>query len=167
MRCRGVERSFDEAYPLFSYAGRARELVTAYKKGNRRSLAPFFASLLAEEIRRRWPERVIVPVPPRPGRKAARGWDQVEEIARLLEARGFQVARPLARRASAEQKRLGRGDRSLNALRAYYLREGAVAPPRPLVLDDVITTCSTIEACAKALREGGAESVAALAIAAD
>jgi ComF family protein len=167
MRCRGVERAFDSAYPLFSYEGPVRELVSAYKKGRRRSLSRLFAGLLAKTIEERWSDRIVVPVPPRPGKGRAQGWDQVEEIARILEARGFPVRRPLERGSSDEQKSLGRGERGANARRAYSLKAGALSPKLPLLLDDVVTTCATLEACARALKEGGAASVVALVLAAD
>jgi competence protein ComFC len=167
MRCRSEEWAFDSAYPLFSYAGPMRELLSAYKKGRRRSLAPFFAELLAKAIDGRWPSRTIVPVPPRPGKLRKMGWDQVEELVRILEARGFPVARPLERRLSSEQKSLGKGDRGNNARMAYSMKAQASSPELPLILDDVVTTCATIDACARALRAGGALSVAALVIAAD
>ncbi len=167
MRCRGVERAFDSAYPLYSYEGRARELMAAYKKTRRRSLAPFIAERFADAIRRRWPERTIVPVPPRPGKARLLGWDQVEEVARRLEALGFPVARPLERGRSAEQKRLGRWERGDNARKAYALRAGASSPELPLLVDDVETTCATLDACSLALKAGGARSVAALVFAAD
>jgi ComF family protein len=167
MRCRGRDRAFDSACPLFPYEGPMRSLVSACKKGGRRSLTILFAELLAAEILRSWPERTVVPVPPRPGKLRALGWDQVEEIARDLERRGLPVSRPLERRDSAEQKALGRGERGANARKAYVLRKGCLSPELPLLIDDVITTCATLEACAAALKEGGALSVAALALAAD
>lgn len=167
MRCRISSRAFDSAYPLYSYAGAMRELVTAYKKGRRRSLAPFFASLLEKEIRARWPDRVLVPVPPRPGKLRAQGWDQVELIAAILESGGMVVSRPLERLSSSEQKKLGRGERGANAATAYRLKPGASVPGLPLLIDDVVTTCATLDSCAAELKKGGAESVAALVIAAD
>jgi ComF family protein len=167
MRCRDAPRAFDSAYPLFPYEGAMRSLVSAYKKGGRRSLAGLFAELMAAAIGERWPERTIVPVPPRPGKLRKLGWDQVEEIARRLERRGFSVSRPLERGSSDEQKSLGRGDRGSNARRAYRLRAGARAPELPLLIDDVVTTCATLDACAAALKEGGARSVEALVLAAD
>jgi ComF family protein len=167
MRCRGVDWAFDAAYPIFAYAGAARELISEYKKRGRRSLADPLARIAAREIRRLWPDRTIVPVPPRPGKLRSKGWDQVEEIAGRLELEGFRVARPLRRIARAEQKRLGREGRAANALASYSLRPGAASPEEPLLLDDVITTGATADACARALREGGARSVVALALAAD
>jgi competence protein ComFC len=167
MRCREAERAFDSAFPLFPYEGALRDLLSAYKKGGRRSLSRLFADLLAAEIEERWPERTIVPVPPRPGKIRELGWDQVEEIARVLGARGFPVERPLERRRSDEQKSLDRRGRGANARKAYALKAGRVSPELPLLLDDVVTTCATLEACALALKEGGARSVSALLIAAD
>ncbi len=130
-------------------------------------MAPFFADVFAKNIGEKWPDRIIVPIPPRPGKLRTKGWDQVEEIARILERRGFPVARPLERRHSKEQKKLGRGERGANATLAYVLKPGAVPPERPLIIDDVITTCATIDACARALKDGGAVSVVALVFAAD
>ena len=167
MRCRGAERAVDSIYPLFSYAGHARDLVVAYKAKRRRSLAPFIGALLEEAYVAKWPGRTIVPIPPRPGKTRIQGWDQVEEIARYLEGRGYPVARLLERRSSFEQKSLGRGARGSNATKAYRLKSGALSPATPLLLDDVVTTCATLDSCARALKEGGALSVAALVFAAD
>jgi predicted amidophosphoribosyltransferase len=167
MRCRTAEKTFDSAYPLFSYAGPMRELISVYKKNHRRSLAPFFADLLEGPIRKKWPDRVIVPVPPRPGKLRSQGWDQVEEIADILEFKGLVVARVLERGSSSEQKKLGRGERGTNARKAYSLKRGEWAPELSLLLDDVVTTCATLESCALALRGGGASRIDAIVIAAD
>jgi len=167
MRCRGKERAFDRAFPLFPYSGQVRELLGAYKKRGRRSIALPLAKIAAREISLRWKDSVIVPVPPRPGKIARKGWDQVEEIVRALERRGFPVERPLARIAAAAQKRLGRELRSANARASYYLRSGIKLPEKVLIFDDVITTGATVDACARALKNGGARFVDVLAIAAD
>jgi ComF family protein len=167
MRCRDAEWSFDSAFPLFSYSGTPRELIAAYKKRGRKSLAAPLARLAAAEISRFWPDRTVVPVPPRPGKLRSRGWDQVEEIVRILEREGFRVARPLRRAAGEEQKRLGRIGRASNARASYFLSPGASSPEKALLFDDVVTTGATIDACARALKGGGARSVAVLVLAAD
>ncbi len=167
MRCRGAVWAFDRAYPIFPYSGPARELISAYKKGGRRSLAPPIAAMADRAIRGLWPGRTVVPVPPRPGKIARRGWDQVDQIARELGRMGHRIERPLVRTSASEQKRLGRELRAANARASYSLRRGASPPAEVLLLDDVITTGATVDACAAALKAGGARSVVVLALAAD
>jgi ComF family protein len=167
--CRDVVRSCEQVYPLFSFRKEPAKLVRAYKAAKRRSLAPFWASLMAGTIDRRWPGRKIVPVPPRPEKIKRREWDQIEAVAAELERCGYPVLRLLQRGDSVQQKRLNREMRRANAEKAYSVIPAlaARAPAELVLIDDVYTTGATVEACAKALRACGAEKVAALVIAAD
>jgi ComF family protein len=167
--CRGRTGACSEIFPIFAYRGGIASLIRAYKDGKRSSLAAFWAEWMEKELRSRWPERTVVPVPPRPEKLKARLWDQVEAIATCLEARGIPVARPLARASSSQQKRLSKQARSENALASYSLSPAARLPlPETIVLiDDVYTTGATVEACSRALLGGGALSVVALVLAAD
>ncbi len=167
MRCRAKSWSFDEALPLYAYRGLAASLISAYKFAGHRSLASCFVPLLYETARIHWPGAAIVPVPFRRAKIVEKGWDQVEEIVCRLEKRGLPVARVLERLPSEEQKKLGLEARFENAKHAYRLRDGAKAPARAVLLDDVFTSGATAEACAKALKSGGSGFVAFLSLAAD
>ena len=153
--------------PLFDFHGPAGLLLAAYKFAGRRCLAPWFSGRLAAAIGERWPDGVLVPVPPRSAVFAERGWDHVELLARLLQADGFAVVRPLMRAHSLQQKSLGLEARKINASRAYHLKPGASVPKSAVLLDDVFTTGATADACARILKEAGTRQVFFAALAAD
>ncbi len=165
--CRRWPHAFDEAFPLFDFHGGAGILIAAFKFGGRRSLASWFALRLGAAISERWPDRVIVPVPPRKAVVAERGWDHVALVAKGLRTMGFRIANPLCRAPSLQQKHLGLAERRSNAARAYALAPEANVPAEIVLLDDVFTSGSTADACSRALKGGGARAVAFVAIAAD
>lgn len=169
MRCRTAGYAFDSAWPLFHYAGTARELVVSYKLRGRRSLASFFAEELDRVLDGRYPSAVVVPVPPRPGKLRRRGWDQVEDLARVLECRFHRpVSRLLFRKSSAaEQKALGAEARRRNIRGSFSVRS-RVDPALPyLLVDDVFTTGATLGECAQVLKAAGATRVDAVVLAMD
>ena len=131
----------------------------------------YFASIFQKKLREieaaEGTEIAVVPVPPRAGKIRERGWDQVEEMCFYLE-RGWnvRVLRLLERLSSVQQKKLGRTQRIDGIESSYRLRSGRqirkICPMMPdtLVLaDDVMTTGSTLEACARELRRLGVRRV--------
>jgi len=165
--CReGEAFHFDGGYVLYPYAGKYRELLKAYKFGKSRPLGNFFACQMRAVLSRFPPEGkgpfCLVPAPPRPGKVRKTGWDQVAYLALCLERLQLPVCRCLKRLPSKTQKELNREDRMRN-LRGKI--QCAKKPPvRAFLFDDVITTGSTLDACAAALKEGGAEEVYTLCL---
>lgn len=164
-----VLRSTDGVLPLFSYRLWNVDLLCRWKLQEERQLSPFFAEKIAarlEEIMRNFPGTVIIPVPPRPGKIQREGWDQIQELSEFLEYKyDFPVMRILERSSAAEQKKLDRTGRLAAVGKSYCLRSDAPAVPKTVcLLDDVITTGSTLESCAAALKAGGAETVLAVTL---
>jgi ComF family protein len=110
---------------------------------------------------------LVAPVPLHPRRLRKRGFSQAEALARSAVPRHRRRAietRVLRRlRDTPEQAGLGRKERRANVQGAFAAR--SVVGRRVLLVDDVVTTCSTAEAAAEALLDAGAASVEVLALA--
>jgi ComF family protein len=159
--------SWDRLFMLFPYMGKYRKLLASYKFGKKTALADFFAEKVLEAINSDsdLKEAILVPVPPRPGKIKSGGWDQVDFLVRRIKKIGKEsvsVCRCLKRKKSKVQKRLNRNDRMEN-LKGRIFMDGA-APKTALVIDDVMTTGSTIEVCSKTLKDGGSEKVYGLCL---
>jgi ComF family protein len=132
-----------------------------------RSLAAPLSDLLAA----RYPfpdDALLAPVPLHPARLRARGYNQALLLARgLARRRGLAIApRLLARiRSTAEHAHLDAAARHRNVRGAFAVRSGAMLAGRTVVLiDDVLTTGATADACACALRAAGAATVHVFAV---
>lgn len=108
----------------------------------------------------------LVPVPVHADRLRERGYNQASLLATALARRlGVQTADLLVRqRPTEKQHRLNRAARLRNLEGAFALAPGRIPPRNVLLVDDILTTSATLEACAKVLRAAGCERVAGFAI---
>jgi len=123
----------------------------------------FDDSRLVEARAKRWP---LVPVPLHCGRLRTRHFNQAAEIARAL---GREVDLPVLPalkriRATGTQTRLTRAQRLSNLKGAFALtrvghRFAAEKPAGVVLVDDVFTTGSTVDECARTLRRAGIQKV--------
>ncbi len=141
--------------------------IKALKFGRKLWYAPALAELLCEASDR-LPDDVdaVLPVPLHWRRRAFRGFNQAEEIARPL---ARQLGVPLLhnvvrRRPTSFQSGLSARERARN-LRAAFVVRGTVACSHVLIVDDVITTGTTLRHIAAALKTAGIRRVSALAVA--
>jgi ComF family protein len=166
LECRRVDPgAYDRAVVLFPYSGKYRKLLSSYKFDKHISLGNFFVEIMGKALEKKGlpVETAIVPVPPRPGKIRKTGWDQVEYLARLLEkGKFFFVSRCLKRLKSKTQKGLDRKSRQTNLKGRIIPRKQS--PKTAVIIDDVITTGSTLDACALALKEAGAQTVYGLCL---
>ena len=107
----------------------------------------------------------IVPVPPRPGKVSEKGWDQIEDLVRILSnIYRIPVLRCLSRTVGMQQKKLGRIARLKNIRGHISVLPGMAIPERVIILDDLMTTGSTLDACAEALKIAGCGKVYGLTL---
>jgi len=166
LSCRRNEASdVDRAIVLFPYSGKYRKLLSSYKFDKHISLGNFFVEIIRKTLEKNSlpVETAIVPVPPRPGKIRNTGWDQVEHLARLLERdKGLTISRCLKRLRSKSQKELDRKSRQTNLKGRIILKKQS--PKNAVIIDDVITTGSTLDVCAHTLKESGAQTVYGLCL---
>ncbi len=140
----------------YRYEGNVREALHRMKYGGQRDLAAFFGEELWRLEKRYvtdFAPGLLVPVPLHPKRLRERGFNQAYLLAASLgEHAGIEVRELLSRgRNTDAQKGLS------SLLRAQNLSGAFEAIPQPmpgriLLIDDIYTTGSTVEACAAALR---------------
>lgn len=164
--CLAQPRAFSRARAACLYDDASRDLILKFKHADRTDLSRLFsrwigraaADLLAEAD-------AVAPVPLHPTRLLHRRYNQAAEIARPL-ARTHRLAYlpdalVRARRTDSQGGKSGSGRRR-NVAGAFAVPESRrrrVEGRRILLIDDVLTTGATVEACAKALLGAGASAV--------
>ena len=165
-----VGESLELARAAFVYTGPLRRALSRLKYGGAarlarplaESAAPMLPGLLAlADV------TALVPVPVHPDRLRQRGYNQAALLAeQLARAVGLPVADVLVRRRpTTQQHRLDRLARLRNLRGAFALTPSRRPPSTVVLVDDILTTAATLEACATVLRATGAERVLGFAIA--
>ncbi len=190
VRCGTHHREFARAVPLGPYEGGWRRLILDLKAGRDRVVSRFLSSQLAEEVRRQ-PSRVpdiITFVPMTARERRSRGFNQSRLLATGVARQcRIPVARLLTKRTDtkrqsvlgAEQRRANLRD-AFSAVRSQRGLSHAVRSQRGLhavrsstelssksvlLIDDVLTTGATAEACSRALLDAGYGEVVVLVVA--
>jgi ComF family protein len=168
--CRRHPPAFDRGAVACDYEGELRAIIHAFKYDGRRSLARPLGDLLrdAGHLVLEGAD-ALIPVPLHPWKRIHRGFNQSADLARTL---GLPVCPLLVRvRATRAQAGLSPNQRRRNVAGAFRLtpwrrHSRARVAGRVLVLvDDVMTTGATLDACARVLKRAGAREVRMLTLA--
>lgn len=168
--CKGKSHAFTKGRAALEYDAAMRASIGRFKYQNRREYADFYTAKLletcAEEVKR-WEPDVILPIPLHRSRKRKRGFNQAELIAeRLGRELGILVRKDwlLRVKKTKPQKELASLERKQNLKNAFQVKANAVNLKRVLLVDDIYTTGSTMDAASAILLENGAEKVYFLSI---
>jgi len=157
---------FEAAVAAYRGRGIVRQIVHEFKYGRqihlRHLVARWLHAALDDERLCGHRFHVIVPVPLHPARERERGFNQAGLLVELLSAQTTVPPKPLLERTryTTTQTALDRSERMENLHNAFRLRKNAnVRGLRVLLVDDVLTTGSTLNECARVLKRAGAFSV--------
>jgi ComF family protein len=156
-----------DALSAAPYDGPLRNIIHAWKFERRQSLVRPLGALVRERCAAVLDGAdAAAPVPMTPWRQWRRGFNQADDLARRL---GLPVVRPLARwRHRPAQASLHSDQRRRNLAGAMLVlrhRRASVRGRVIVLVDDVVTTGATLEACAAALQDAGAKDVRAVTVA--
>jgi ComF family protein len=160
--CRSGLRAFDRAFSFGFYEGSLRSLVHLFKYSGMKPLARHLGEYLCRAVEGSDSYDAVVPVPLHWRKRWRRGFNQADLLAREVAARRqTTMLRALRRRQpTATQAGLTSAGRRRNVAGAFVLRPGIeVRDKRILLVDDVMTTGATANACASVLKREGARSV--------
>lgn len=168
--CLAAPRAYDRTITAFDYQAPADALIRMLKTQLRLSMAPVLGRLLADAVRREGGLAsgvLLTPIPASRTSLRLRGMNPAAEIARSLAAElalpgVTQVLR--RRRETPRQTALGQRARRLGAV-GLFEASSSVQGRHVALVDDVMTTGSTVQAAAVALRMAGALSVTVVVVA--
>jgi len=170
--CRSRRRLFSFARSLGPFDERLQRIIHLLKYRHRKSLAVPLARMLASTMRqdRRFDAmEAIIPVPLHAVRARSRGYNQSELIAfRLARRTGLRLLKDslCRKRNTPSQSGLGLIRREMNVRGAFGVKHPqTISGKRLILVDDVLTTGATVDACTEVLLQSGAEEVCVLTVA--
>lgn len=156
--CKDYHKTFDRAYAPMIYEGRVKSLILKFKNDNGKYLAPKFAKVIYNYIKQ---ENIlfdlIVPVPLSEKSFKKRRYNQsaliAKELSTLTNVPCSETAL-LKFKETKHQKELGFSDRQRNLHGAFKVtNKKKVFGKNVLIVDDIITTCATVNECSKVLKK--------------
>lgn len=163
MDCMRRETYFEYGFSLWNYTDAMRKSIAAYKYHHRKEYAKFysreFVDAFGAELMDLQPD-ALIPVPVHWTRYIERGYNQTAVLAKQI---GSELDIPvledvlLRKRKTVAQKKLGHQERAKNLAHAFSVSEKwknmSKSLSRVVLIDDIYTTGSTLNMCAKVLKQ--------------
>ena len=168
-KCRTHTFSFDKNISVFAYEGKMKEVIYRFKYANFRVFSEYIAQIASEEYGATFKAMkidAIVPVPMYKKKQRKRGYNQACEIASsLARSTGIKyMPKALVRlRDTRPMKNLSDTQRYENLKGAFGVDAKRLEGCKTVLLvDDIFTSGSTLDACARVLKKAGIEKVIGL-----
>ena len=165
--CKGRDYYFYKNFCIFNYEDIVQRNIIKFKNGGGKYLGEVFAYFIKNAVKSiKVDFDVIIPVPIHKNRRKERGFNQSEILSSKLDE--YNVGNNILTRVvdTPHQTGLGRNNREENLLNAFeVLDKEKVKGKTILLIDDIYTTGSTINECAKTLVNNGASVVYSLCLA--
>jgi ComF family protein len=169
LHCRTHPPHFHSLRSLGYFTGSLRDAIHSLKYQRNFGLGNFFSVPLAQIVQREsWQIDLVTAVPLNKKRWKERGYNQAEVLAKpVARIIGVLYSSNLIQRIKHTNSQVGLSlqDRQNNVADAFLASPALVKTKNILIIDDVATTCSTMDACAKALKAAGTKNVFALTLA--
>ena len=163
--CRKHSHVYKMGIAPFMHTGAVKNSLYAIKYHNKREYADFYADEIArlygDEIKS-WACDGIIPVPLHRRKQIKRGFNQAEVFAKKLSKKlGIPMYEKILKRVvdTKPQKELNDIQRKKNLENAFILDKNIVELRKVILVDDIYTTGSTIDSCAKVLMDGDVKEV--------
>lgn len=158
--------AFDRLCALFNYDPPVRHLITKLKFGRQLAYGRILGKCMSEQIALDWYKKedlpqAIIPVPLHLARLRKRGYNQALEISKpILKDFPFILLNNVCERSrfTHAQSRLRRDSRRMNLNHAFTLKK-RLKLEHVAIIDDVVTTASTVNALAHILKKAGVARV--------
>jgi len=168
--CMKTEHLYIRGYGLYEYES-MKQSIYRFKYKNRREYAEFYG----QEMKRRlgkeigqWNAQAFIPIPLHKSKQRIRGYNQADELAKQLGKQfGIPVESKILTRIkkTVPQKELNPAERQNNLKKAFKIAQNDVKLKTIIIVDDIYTTGSTIDAASEVLLAGGAERIYFLSLA--
>ncbi|MEA1958177.1 MAG: ComF family protein, partial [Chloroflexota bacterium] len=169
-KCEYQDWDIDGIRSIFKYGGVVRQAIIQFKYDNVKALAEPLAVLMSGYVKTHpLPADIIIPVPIHSHRLRERGYNQssllAQRLSRLTSVPMAEGVLIRTRNTPPQAKSSSLVDRRANMVDAFTCNRRRVAGKRILLIDDVCTSGTTLNSCAKPLKAAGAASVWGLTLA--
>lgn len=162
--CEQKQHIFDSGLALYDYQS-MKKSIYRFKYHNRCEYAGFYAKDIVQRFGSTiagWEAQALIPVPLHAAKLARRGYNQAELLTKQIsKLTGIPMYSNLVRRTrkTVPQKELDDRGRQNNLKKAFNIPSNVVKLNKTIVVDDIYTTGSTIDAVASELKQRGVRNV--------